>query len=88
MSIEIVDKLHIEDGYIIKRKLQDETIYFSDIIQKKTVEMFSKTQERYIVITDLALYNFKGTEIKRRIKIDDLKAITISKISNQLNYSW
>ena len=78
-----MDKLHIEYGYIIKSKMKDEKIYFSDKIQKKTVEMFSKAQERSMVITNLALYNLKGTEIKRRIKIDDLKAITISKISNQ-----
>ena len=81
--VECEDKLNFQDNAAINNKIGDEKIYFSDRIQKKTAEMFSKTQERNIVITDLALYNFKGTEIKRRIIIEDLKAITISKISNQ-----
>ena len=81
--VEVEDKLNFQDNPAIKNKIGDEQIYFSDKIQKKTVEMFSKTQERNMVLTDLALYNFKGTEIKRRIKIEDLKAITISTISNQ-----
>ena len=81
--VECEDKLNFQDHAAIKNKIGDEQIYVSDKIHKKTVEMFSKTLERNIVITDLALYNFIGTEIKRRIKIEDLKAITISKISNQ-----
>ena len=81
--VECEDKLNFQDNPAIKNKIGDEQIYFSDKIQKKTVEMFSKTQERNFVVTDLALYNFKGTEIKRRIKIEDIKAITISKTSNQ-----
>ena len=81
--VEIEDNLKFQDNPNIKNKIGEEQIYFSDKIQKKTVEMFSKTQERNFIITDLAVYNFKGTEIKRRIKIEDLKAITISTISNQ-----
>ena len=34
-------------------------------------------------VTDLAVYHLKGTIIQRRIKIMDLKAITISTFSNQ-----
>ena len=41
--IEMEDKLSFQDNPAIKNKIGDETIYFSDKIQKKTVEMFSKT---------------------------------------------
>ena len=77
--LEIEDILKFQDNLGIKNRIGDEKIYFSDKILKKTVEMFSIIQERNIVITDLALYLLKGTEIKRRIKIEDLKGITISK---------
>ena len=81
--MEIEDKLDIENNNSIKDKLGDEKIYFSDIITKKTVELFSKTVERILVITKLAIYNIKDNEIRRRIKIEDLKGITVSKTSNQ-----
>ena len=81
--IERFDKLNLEENPLIKEKLQDENIYFSDKIQKKNWSLISKIQERNFVITDLAIYNFKGNDLKRRIKIEDLKAITISKLSDQ-----
>ena len=76
--VEVEDKLNFQDNPAIKNKIGDKLIYFSDKMQKRTVEMISKTLERNMVLTDFALYNFKGTEIKRRIKVEDLKAITIS----------
>ena len=82
--VEIEDRLNFQDNPSIKNQIGDEQIYFSDKIIKKTVEMFSKAQERNILLTDLALYIVKQNEIKRRIKIEDLKAITISTISNQM----
>ena len=82
--LEIEDILKFQDNLEIKNEIGDELIYFSDKMKKKTVEMFSKVVERNIVITDLALYNFKGKEIRRRIRIEDLKGITISKNSNQM----
>ena len=81
--IERIDKLNFEDNSSIKEKIGDENIYFSDKVQKKNLSMFSKVQDRNFVITDLAIYNFKNNELKRRIKIEDLKGITISKLSDQ-----
>ena len=81
--IERIDKLNLEENPLIKEKLQDENIYFSDKVQKKNLSLISKVQERNFVITDLAIYNFKRNDLKRRIKIEDLKAITISKLSDQ-----
>ena len=81
--IERIDKLNLGENPLIKEKLQDENIYFSDKVQKKNQSLITKVQERNFVITDLAIYNFKGNDLKRRIKIEDLKAITISKLSDQ-----
>ena len=81
--VEPEDNLDYENNSVIKSKIGDEKIYYSDKISKKQKGMFEKTQERDILITNLAIYNCKGKEIKRRIKIEDLKGITISKTSNQ-----
>ena len=81
--IERNDKLNLEEKPLIKEKLQDENIYFSDKVQKKNLSVFTKVQDRIFVISDVAVYNFKGNELKRRIKIEDLKGITISKLSDQ-----
>ena len=75
--------MKFENNSIIKSKIAEEKIYFSDKLSKKTVELFSKTQERNLLVTNLAIYNLKGFEVKIRIKIEDLKGITISKTSNQ-----
>jgi hypothetical protein len=81
--IERIDKLNFEDNSVIKEKIGDESIYYSDKIQKKKNGLISKIQERNFLITDQAIYNFKGNELKRRIKIENLKGITVSKLSNQ-----
>ena len=81
--IERYDKLNFEDKSYIKDKIGDENIYFTDKVKKINKGIITKTQDRNFVITELAVYNFKGNELKRRIKIEDLKAITISKLSDQ-----
>ena len=80
---EKIDKLNFEDNAAIKDQIGDEIIYFTDKVQKKNLSLITKIQARNFVITNLAIYNFKGNELKRRIKIDDLKGITISKLSEQ-----
>ena len=81
--MERIDKLNFEENSSIKEKIGDENIYFSDKVSKINTSFFTKTQERNFLITDQAIYNFKGNELKRRIKIEDLKCITLSKLSNQ-----
>ena len=61
------DKLNFEDITAIKDKIGDETIYFTDKVQKKNLSLITKIQERNFLITDVAIYNFKGNELKRRI---------------------
>ena len=62
-------------------KLSGEKIIFSDSIikiNKKLVE-----QKRDLIITVKALYNFKENTLKRRIPVKSIKAITVSKASNE-----
>ena len=81
---ETDDRLDFESNVTIKNLLGDETIKFSDKITKIAIEkLFGQCQERNILITNLAIYNIKGNEIKRRIRIDDLKGITVSNTSDQ-----
>ena len=81
--IEKIDRLKFEENPLIKEKIGDESIYFSAKIRKINTSILTKKQERNILITDKALYNFKGVELKRRIKIEDLKCITIAKLSDE-----
>ena len=81
---ETDDRLDFENNAKIKGVIGDENIIFSDTITKIAIDkLFGKNQERKFLITNLAIYNIKGDEIKRRIRIDDLKGITVSKTSGQ-----
>ena len=66
--MEVNDYLNLEDNYIIRIKLGDEKIYFSDKIKKKRFGLFSYFQERNILITNIAVYNLEGIELKSRKK--------------------
>ena len=60
----------------IKKILNNEIIYYSDKI-KKTNDR-GKVQERNLVLTDKAIYNFNNFTFRRRIPLSDLIAITVS----------
>ena len=77
------DNLKLGEDQEIKAILCHEDIYYSDKIFKIRQGLFSSNQERIILITNQALYNFKGKEKKRRIEIANLSGVTISKISEQ-----
>ena len=65
----------------INNKLSGEKIIFSDSIikiNKKLVE-----QKRILIITEQALYNFKENSLKRRIPVKSIKAITVSRTSDE-----
>lgn len=65
----------------VNEKLSGEKIIFSDSIikiNKKLVE-----QKRDLIITERALYNFKENTLRRRIPVKSIKAITVSKTSNE-----
>ena len=82
---DIDDRLDFESNANIKERLGDENIVFSDTVTKiATDKLFGKSQERKMLITNQAIYNIKGdSEIKRRIRIEDIRGITISKTSDQ-----
>ena len=75
------DNLNIENIPNIRKRIGTEKIYYSDKIKKYKFGVFSKFQDRSILITDTAIYNLKKDELKRRIKIEDLYGITYSKES-------
>ncbi len=70
------DFLKFKDDPEILKIITTELLLFSDKIYKKNRFLFS--QERYIVITNYAIYNLKGKSLKRRIDISKLKGITNS----------
>ena len=77
------DNLEFENNMLIKQKIGNETIYYSDNIKKINFGLFMKIQERSLLITDLAVYNIKGDEIRKRLKIEDIIGISYSTESEQ-----
>ena len=77
------DYLDIENNILIKQRIGNEKIYYSDNIMKINFGLFMKIQERSILITDIALYNIKGNEIRKRLKIEDIIGISYSTESEQ-----
>ena len=84
--VEPDDTLALNSNTSITSKLGDEEIYFSYKVQKYSrgsIGLFSRNQDRIIMVTDHAFYNLDGAEIKRRVRLEDLYGITVSKLSNQ-----
>ena len=77
------DLLNYENDQDMLKKIGNEKIYYSDKIEKYKFGFFAHFQKRNLVITEQAIYSFKNTDIKRRIKIEELYGITYSKLSNQ-----
>ena len=78
--------LSLKNNSSITGKIGDEQINYSFRVQKYSrgsISIFARNQDRVIMITNKAFYNLDGTEIKRRIKLEDLYGITVSTLSNQ-----
>lgn len=58
-----------------------EIIYLSCPIFK--FNDYKKKQERSLLVTNLAVYNVKGTDVKRRIEVQKIKGISFSKIGTE-----
>lgn len=78
---ETHDYLHYTDDSDIKKLIRSEKVLFSDKIIK--INKYSMSQERNILVTDIAVYNFKKKDLKRRFEIKTLKGITVSKITDE-----
>ena len=82
--VEIEDNLKFQNNPSIQEIIRGEIIYFSTKINKIATDMVvKKHQDRNFVVTNAAIYNLKKFELRRRMKIEDIKAITISKTSDQ-----
>jgi serum/glucocorticoid-regulated kinase 2 len=57
--------------------INKEILYYSNKIIK--TNHFNIDQERNIILTDEALYNFQKKKVKRKIKYDQIRGITFSK---------
>ena len=77
------DTLNFKDDPEIKTILSHEDIYYSGKIIKVRQGIFSSNQDRVILITNKAIYNLKIKEKKRRIDLEKIAGITISRITDQ-----
>ena len=78
-SFKINDLLEWAEDKEILAQINNEKIYFSDTITK--VNHYGISQERSIILTDKALYNFKKKTLRRKILYNDIKGITYSKLT-------
>jgi len=79
--IQVHDLLNIKEDNIILDVLKNEKVYYSNVITK--INHYGLSQERSIILTDVALYNMKKKELKRRIPYKEILGITLSNITNE-----
>ena len=82
MITQIHDTLKIGNNPEIKSLICHETLYFSGKVTK--IRSWRFNCERNFIITDQAIYNLKNLNCQRKIEIQKLKGITISKLNNQI----
>ena len=75
------DYLNFSSLKEIKSITKNETILFSDKLIK--INRYGWSQERIIIITEYGIYNLKKKELKRRIPLQIILGITISKNSSE-----
>ena len=79
--IQIHDMLNINEDKDILKLMKNEKVYYSDEINK--INHYGMSQKRSIILTDIALYNMKKKELKRRMPYKDILGITFSNSSNE-----
>ena len=79
--IQVHDLLNINEDKQILSLLKNEKVYYSDVITK--INKYALSQERSIILTNVALYNMKKKELKRRIPYKEILGISYSNISNE-----
>ena len=79
--IQVHDILNIKEDNLILDVLKKEKVYYSNAITK--INHYGLSQERSIILTDVALYNMKKKELKRRIPYKEILGITLSNITNE-----
>jgi serum/glucocorticoid-regulated kinase 2 len=61
--------------------IHNEPIYYSNKIQK--INHYNISQERYLVLTNQALYNIQKKKLKRKMKYSEIRGITFTKLSTE-----
>lgn len=62
--IERIDKLNFEDNSVIKEKIGDESIYYSDKIQKKRMVLFLKFKKEIFLLQTKPYITLKEMNLK------------------------
>ena len=75
------DTLNWSQDKDILNIIKKETIYCSNKIQK--INHYNISQERYIVLTNEALYNILKKKLKRKLKYNEIRGITFTKLSSE-----
>lgn len=75
------DFLKFGEDPIIPPLIANEKILFSDKISK--INKWGFSQERNIIVTEKAIYNFKKKSLKRRIEMNSIRGITITKVTEE-----
>ena len=82
MEVYVYDNLNwAKDKDILTKINNKEILYYSNKIIK--INHFNISQERILVLTDEALYNFQKKNLKRRIKYNQIRGITYSKLCKE-----
>lgn len=76
------DMLKYQNDPNIKKFIRDETIIYSNKVEK--INKFGFNQDRILIVTDAACYNLKKSELKRRIEMSNIRGLTVSTISNEI----
>ena len=79
--IQVHDMLNIKEDSKILNLLKNEKLYYSNMITK--LNHYGLSQERSIILTNIALYNMKKQNLKRRMPYKEILGITFSNISNE-----
>ena len=80
-KIKNFDNLNISKDKEILKQLDNEKIFFSDIIVK--INQIGKNQERIFILTNKHVYNFKKKTLKRKIPLSSILGLSYSSISNE-----
>ena len=82
MEVYVYDNLNwAKDKDILTKINNKEILYYNNKIIK--INHFNISQERILVLTDEALYNFQKKNLKRRIKYNQIRGITYSKLCKE-----
>lgn len=75
------DYLEMSNDKDIRKEIKNEVLVYSDKIIK--INRYNMSQDRQIVITNKALYNFKKKSLKRRIDLIFIRGVSISKLTDE-----